>query len=178
MAEPVTVARPYAEAAFRQARDSQRLALWSDMLALLEAVVRDERVATRLGDPNVDERALEGAILAILGDRVDEPGRNFTTLLVQRGRLGVVPQVRELYEALRREHEGVIDAKVISALPMSEDELKYLLEPMETKYARRIQATVEVDPALISGARVIIGDKLFDATVRGRLDSMAAALSH
>jgi F-type H+-transporting ATPase subunit delta len=178
MAELTTIARPYAEAAFRLAVEGNALQHWSDMLGLIEAVVRDEQIASRIGDPNVDEQALESLILGTLGDRLDGSGRNFVQVLVQNGRLELIPQIRALYDELKREHEGVLEAKIISALPVGDDQVRPLLAALEKKYGRKVSAQVEVDPELIGGARIVVGDKVIDATVRGRLDAMAAALSH
>jgi F-type H+-transporting ATPase subunit delta len=178
MAELVTIARPYAEAAFKLAREENALERWSDMLALIEAVVTDENIAARIGDPNVDDRALEGLILGILGERLDGRGRNLVQVLVQNGRLDLVSHIRLLFEAQRREYEGLIEARIISALPMGEEQVARLREALERKHGRRVNAQVEVDPQLIGGARIVMGDKVIDATVRGRLDAMAVALSH
>ena len=177
MAELVTVARPYAEAAFRLAFESGKLAHWSDMLELIEAVVRDEQVAARIGDPNVDDHALEGVILGALGDRLDGQGRNLVQVLIQNGRLELTTHVRALYEELRREHEGVLEATFVSAFPMTDAEVRPLVQALEKKYGCKVNAQIEVDPELIGGARIIVGDKVIDATVRGRLDAMATALA-
>ena len=177
MAELATVARPYAEAAFKLALENGRLTEWSDMLALVDAVVSDEQVAQRIGDPNVDEQALEGLILGTLGDRLDGQGRNLVQVLVSNGRLELVSQIRALFDELKREHEGVLEATVISALPVTDDQVKPLLAALEKKFGRKVTAQVEVDPELIGGARIVVGDKVIDATVRGRLDAMAAALA-
>jgi F-type H+-transporting ATPase subunit delta len=178
MAELVTIARPYAEAAFGLALEANALQQWSDMLALVDAVVSDEQMQARIGDPNVDDRALESLILGILGDRLDGQGRNLVQVLIQNGRLELMPHIRALYEELRREHEGVVEATIISARPIGDDQVQPLLASLERKYGRKVSARVEVDPELIGGARIIIGDKVIDATVRGRLDAMATALTH
>jgi F-type H+-transporting ATPase subunit delta len=178
MAELVTIARPYAEAAFKLALENDNVAGWSDMLGLVDAVVRDERVASRIGDPNVDDRALEGLILGTLGDRLDGQGRNFVQVLIQNHRLELLPPIVALYGELHREYEGVVEARVISALPITDEQVRPLLAALEKKYGRKVNAQVEVDPQLIGGARIVVGDKVIDATVRGRLDAMAAALSH
>jgi F-type H+-transporting ATPase subunit delta len=178
MAELVTIARPYAEAAFKLALENSNLAGWSDMLALLEAVVLDARVASRIGDPNFDDRALESLILGALGDRLDGQGRNFVQVLIQNRRLELLPHVRALYEALRREHEGVLDANIVSALPIDDEQVRRLAAALEKKHGRKVNIQVDVDPSLIGGARIVVGDKVIDATVRGRLDAMAAALAH
>ncbi len=178
MAELVTIARPYAEAAFKLAGENQGFARWSDMLGLIDAVVRDPQVARHIGDPNVDATTLESFILGTLGDRLDGQGRNLVQVLVHNQRLEVLPQIRSLYEALRREHEGVVEARIVSALPITDDQVRQVLAALEKKYGRKVNAKVEIDPALIGGARIVVGDKVIDATVRGRLDAMAAALAH
>jgi F-type H+-transporting ATPase subunit delta len=178
MAELVTVARPYGEAAFKLALEGNALERWSEMLALIEAVVIDENVAARIGDPNVDDRALESLILGILGERLDGHGRNLVQVLVQNGRLDLVSHIRSLYEEQRREHEGLIEARIISAMPLGDDQVARLREALERKHGRRVNAQVEIDPGLIGGARIVVGDKVIDATVRGRLDAMAVALTH
>ena len=178
MAELVTIARPYAEAVFRLAREQSDFESWSQGLALLEAVTQDASVSALIKDPNVSALALESLILGVGGDRLSGPARNFIQLLLANGRLELVPQVRTLFEALRREHESVVEAQVISALPVTDAQLAELVSRLEATCRRRVRAKVEVDPTLIGGARIVIGDKVIDATVRGRLEQMAAALAH
>jgi F-type H+-transporting ATPase subunit delta len=178
MAELVTIARPYAEAAFKLALENKSLSGWSDTLSLLEAVVGDERVARLIGDPNMDDRALESFVLGAIGDRLDGQGRNLVQVLIQNQRLGLVSHIRPLYEELRRQHEGVLEATIVSALPIDDEQVRQVVAALETKYARKVNARVEIDAALIGGARIVVGDKVIDATVRGRLDAMAAALAH
>ena len=102
MAELITIARPYAEAAYRLALEGNALERWSDMLAMLDTVVSDENVASRIGDPNVEAQALEGLILGALGERLDGQGRNLVQVLIDNGRLDLVPEMRAQFEALKR----------------------------------------------------------------------------
>ena len=178
MAELATIARPYAEAAFRIALESEGLDRWSDTLQLLDAAVSDEALASRLHDPNVSNEALEGVLLGALGERLDGPGRNFVQVLIQNGRLDLVREIKAQYDELKREHLGVLEARIVSAMPMNDDQVRPLVSALEAKYKRRVNAQVEVDPQLIGGARILVGDKVIDATVRGRLDAMRAALAH
>ena len=177
MAEVATVARPYAEAAFKLALEGRNLAGWSDMLSLLGTVVADDAVAAHVDDPNIDDRALESLLLGIFGDKLDGQGRNFLQVLVQNQRLMLLPQIRIQYEELRREHEGVLEATIMSALQISDEQVRSLVAALEAKNGRKVTARVEVDPELIGGVRIVVGDKVIDATVRGRLDAMAAALA-
>jgi F-type H+-transporting ATPase subunit delta len=177
MAEVATVARPYAEAAFKLALESRNLAGWSDMLSLLGTVVADDTVAAHVDDPNIDDRALESLLLGIFGDKLDGQGRNFLQVLVQNRRLMLLPQIRTQYEELRRGHEGVLEALIVSALQISDEQVAQLVASLEAKNGRKVTARVEVDPELIGGVRIVVGDKVIDATVRGRLDAMAAALA-
>lgn len=178
MAELVTIARPYAEAVFKLAREKDNLAGWSRILAVLEALVRDPQLQACIGDPNVNAQELEGLILGVAGDSVNGAGRNFVQVLVSNDRLALLPEIRALYDNLRREHEGILEAKIISALPLDDNQRAELQARLEAKYRRKVSAEVEVDPRLIGGVRIVIGDKVIDATVRGKLDAMAAALSH
>lgn len=178
MAEPVTIARPYAEAAFKLAREQNTLPAWSDALALISAVAADAQVAALIDSPQVNAAQLEGVIIGAIGKHLSGEARNFVQVLVQNRRLGVIGQIRESYEALRREHEGTMEATVVSALPVDDGLLKPLVSALEKKYGRKITARVELDPQLIGGLKIMVGDKVIDATVRGRLDAMAAALTH
>ncbi len=178
MAEPVTIARPYAEAAFKLAREQNALSAWSDALELISAVAADAQVAALIDTPQVNAAQLEGVIIGAIGKHLTGEARNFVQVLAQNRRLGVIGQIRESYEALRREHEGTMEATVVSALPVDDALLKPLVSALEKKYGRRITARVELDPQLIGGLKIMVGDKVIDATVRGRLDAMAAALTH
>jgi F-type H+-transporting ATPase subunit delta len=178
MAEPITIARPYAEAAFKLAREQNALVKWSEALASLDAVVGDAQVLACISDPKVSAQQLEGLVLGVIGDRVDGSARNFVQVLVQNGRLELTPQIRAHFENLKREHEGVLEAQIISALAISDEQVKQLVSALETKYQRKVTAKVETDAQLIGGVKIVVGDKVIDATVRGKLDAMAAALAH
>jgi len=178
MAEPVTIARPYAEAVFKLAAESNALPVWSDALANIAGVVKDERVQACISDPKVSAQQLEGLLLGVMGDKLPGEARNFVQVLVQNGRLELMPHIRTHFEALKREKEGVLEATIISALPIDDAQVKQLVAQLETKYQRKVTAQVETDASLIGGVKIVVGDKVIDATVRGKLDAMAAALTH
>lgn len=178
MAELVTIARPYAEAAFKLAREEATFEGWSGALALLGAVIEEPRMQALIADPNVGVGELERVILAVAGEHLPGYARNLAQVLVENDRLELVPQIGALYEALRREHESVVEANIISAFPLADEQLRQLVARLEASHQRRVRATVEVDPALIGGVKIVVGDRVIDATVRGRLEQMAAALAH
>lgn len=178
MAEPVTIARPYSEAVFKIARDENVLAAWSDVLALLEAIVIDPRMQACINDPKLGAQQVEALVLGIAGERLNGSGRNLVQVLAQGGRLLLLPQIRALYEDARRSHEGVLEARIVSAQPLSDEQTARLVARLEAKYRRKVSVRIEIDPRLIGGVKIMVGDKVIDATVRGRLDQMAAALTH
>jgi len=176
MAETRTIARPYAEAVFRLAKAKDELAAWSDMLQLTSAIVADERIRTLIGNPKVPPRRLGELLLSICGDRLNDEGRNFALLLAENGRVEILPEVSEMFEQLKTQHEGVLCAQILSAFPMNDAQLGDLVAHLEKKFKRKIEAKVSVDPELIGGVKVEIGDEVLDASVRGKLEAMAVAL--
>jgi F-type H+-transporting ATPase subunit delta len=176
MAETVTIARPYAEAAFKLAREQNQLEPWSQMLGLLDAVVRDADVARCIADPNVSAQQLESLILGVCGDRLDGAGRNFVQVLVHNNRLLLLPEIRAMFERLRLEQEGVLEAEIYSAFEINDAQIAQLVKKLESKYQRKVRAQVSVDSTLIGGIKIVVGDNVVDATVRGKLDAMSTAL--
>ena len=111
-------------------------------------------------------------------DRLSGEARNFVQVLVANSRLDLMPMIRAQFESLKREKEGVLEAKIISALNMDDAQVKQLVAQLEAKFQRKVTATVETDSTLIGGVKIVVGDKVIDGTVRGKLDAMAAALAH
>lgn len=176
MAEQLTLARPYAEAVFRLATEHNAQAAWSAMLTLAASVASDEQVHRMATDPNVSSQQLERLLLAVCGDKLDPQGVNFLKLLVENGRVTLLPQIQASFEKLRAEQSGEIEASVTSAFPLTDVQLADLVGVLETRLKRKVKATVKVDAALIGGVTVVAGDEVLDASVRGKLDSMAHAL--
>ena len=177
MAELATIARPYAEAAYRLAKQSNGLAAWSDQLALVASVYEDPQMQAAMANPKVTSVEVERLLLAICGDRIGGPARNLIQLLVHNRRLAVVPEIRAMFEELKLQDEGMVDAKISSAYPMDDSQRNQVVNLLSTRFKRKINATVTVDPDLIGGIKVEVGDKVWDASVRGRLQTMAATLT-
>jgi F-type H+-transporting ATPase subunit delta len=176
MAEPSTVARPYAEAVFKLADASGALAKWSDMLAALAAVAADARVATAIRDPNLGDAKVAGLFLSILAGKLSGDAENLVRVLAENGRLELLPEIRDQFEALKNEREGVVEAEVQSAFELTGDQAGDLVARLEKKLGRKVKARVSVDKSLIGGVRVLVGDKVIDGSARAQLDALENAL--
>lgn len=177
MAEAVTIARPYAEAVFGLAEAAGALERWSRALARMAQVVAHPEVRAAIGDPNLPAGALYGLVAAGCGELAADE-QNFLRVLVENDRLALLPQIRALYESLKNEREGVVEATIVTAYPLADGELDALVADLERRFGRRIRPRVTVDRELIGGVRVEVEDEVIDGSVRGKLAAMAAALMH
>ena len=177
MAQKTTVARPYAGAAFQLAQAAGALADWGDGLATAAAVVEDSRVARVLGHPRVDDDRKAGLVLDICGEALDTQQRNFVRLLIQRNRIGVLPEISYQYDRLRAEYEKTLDAELIAAHPVDDAARDRLAEALSQRLARTVSLSTQVDESLIGGAVIRAGDLVIDGSVRGRLNRLTSALS-
>jgi F-type H+-transporting ATPase subunit delta len=176
MAEPSTVARPYAEAAFRLADETGALAKWSEMLAALALVASDERVRAAAADPNLNHEQVAGLFIAILAGRLSGDAENFVRVLAENGRLDLLREIRAQFEALKNEREGVLEAEVHSAFELSEAQVADLAQRLEKKTGRKVRTKVHLDKDLIAGVRIVLGDKVIDGSARAQLGALETAL--
>ena len=175
MAENVTLARPYAEAAFQLARANSALGPWQQALDRMAAVAADAQMVECITNPRLQTSQVSQLFLDVAGSLSAEQ-QNFVRLLVDNERLQVLPEIRDLYVELKNGQEGVKEADIASAFPLDDATLKNLVAELEARFQCRIQATVSLDPELIGGVRIAVGDQVIDASVRGKLAAMATAL--
>ena len=176
MAEPSTIARPYAEAVFRLADAQGKLGDWSVALANLSAVAADERIRAAVADPNRPAAKSAALIISVLAGQLPPDGENFIRVLAENGRLDVLAEINTQYLALKNEREGVIEAEVESAFEMNEGQVADLVARLEKKTGRKVKARVSVDASLIGGVKVTIGDKVMDGSARAQLVALENAL--
>jgi F-type H+-transporting ATPase subunit delta len=176
MAEPSTVARPYAEAAFRLADEAGALAKWSEMLGALALVAEDARVQTAIADPNRSDAQAAGLFIAVLAGKLSGEAENFLRVLAHNGRLELLPEIRTQFEALKNEREGVLEAEVHSAFELSDAQVAELAQRLEKKTGRKIRAQLHIDKELIAGVRIVVGDKVIDGSARAQLGALETAL--
>jgi F-type H+-transporting ATPase subunit delta len=176
MAEPSTIARPYAEAVYRLADSDDKLDAWSAMLANLSQVAVDSGVAAALKDPNLSRPKAAGTLIGILSGQLSAEAENLVRVLADNGRLEVLPEIASQFEVLKNERQGVVEAEIVSALPLENDQLEALVSRLEARTGKRVKPQVSVDRDLIAGVRVLIGDKVIDGSVRAQLQALEAAL--
>lgn len=176
MADLTTIARPYAEAVFALADKAGALTPWSEALARLAAVAQAPEMAGLLGNPGVSDAQVVDLFVAAAGEMPAE-AKNLLGALAENKRLSVLPEVAALYEAQKAEREGAVDAHIASAFPLEGAELAALVGDLERRFKRKVRPQVSVDPELIGGARIQVGDQVIDGSVRGKLEAMRIGLT-
>lgn len=177
MADKSTIARPYAKAAFEEARDRGRLGPWSQALRTAAVVVSDSRVAELLGNPRVTAEELADLVAGLSGAELDQEGRNFVSALADNHRLALLPEISARFDELKSEAEGVIDVTVTSAAPLDEAQRGALSAALERRLKRSVRLQCQTDPALIGGAVLRAGDLVIDGSLRANLERIAYALT-
>ncbi len=172
MAEKVTIARPYARAAFGFAQEHNAFEAWSGLLGTASAVVADERVAKLLSNPRVTPDQLVGLIADIAGKELNEQGTNFLNTLAENRRLNLLPQITSIFEVLRAEVENTADVQVISAIPLDDTQRQRLAAALKKRLRRDVRLHCEVDASLLGGAIVRSGDMVIDGSLRAGLEKL------
>lgn len=176
MAEAITVARPYAVAAWRHAQTEGKADLWTEMLGFMTAVIENETMARIVADPRVDKAQLSQLMLDVCGGRLSEVAENFVRLLVENGKLGLMPEIFRVFGQLKSEAGGAVDARLISAYPVNAKFEQDIAAAMQKRLSREVNFTTEQDKSLLGGVVIRVGDMVIDASVKGKLESLAAEL--
>lgn len=177
MAELITLARPYAKAAFERAREADALGAWGDMLGLAAAIAEDEEVAGRVMDnPLIAPDGAAGFFLDVGGERFSEDFANLLRLMAENRRLRLLPETNRLYASYRAEAEKTLDVSVTAAVEPPGDFSDRLAEALGKRFGRAVTVTVDVDASLLGGALIRAGDTVVDGTLRTRLDKLASEI--
>lgn len=171
----MTLARPYARAAFAIAREDGQAAQWSDALGFAARVAADPQVAALLVHPSLTH---EHAVTLLAPEGAGDKFAGFLSLLADNGRLGVLPEISGMYEDLRAEDEHVVLAKVTSAAELPEAEVQQIRDALKRRFGREVQVETAVDESLIGGAVISAGDVVIDGSLKGKLERLQSALAH
>lgn len=176
MAEISTIARPYAEAIYRVAKQGD-LERWAGWLSTMAEVAANPEMAQVIGDPKLDHGQLYDLFVGVTGLSLDDAGRNFVRALIENDRLLALPEIASQFHALKNAGAGMADAHIYSAFPLSEAQVADLVKVLERKFAVKINPSVTLDESLIGGVRVVVNDEVLDSSVRTRLEAMRVALT-
>ena len=177
MADRLTIARPYARAAFEEAQAQRRLAAWSEALGVAARVVRDPRVAALLDNPRITPEQLARLVTGIAAGELGHTGANFLGTLAASHRLGFLPEIAALFDTLKDQALGVADVTVTSAAALDEAHRRKLTAALEKRLQRSVRLHCNTEPALIGGALLRSGDLVIDGSLRTRLERIAYELT-
>ena len=185
MADNNTIARPYAQAIFEVAQENNALAEFSESLSAAAELMADGEAAAFLARPSLDDvqrlEFLQGLFAAAVGENTalsggSQHGTNFLKLLIENGRVGVLPEIAAHFEALKAEVENSVDVTVTSATALSASQQQEIVKALQEKLGRDVRIETEIDENLIGGAVIRAGDIVIDGSLRARLQSLTDAL--
>lgn len=177
MAELVTLARPYAKAAFEVASGEGRLGVWQGMLSAAGAVVANEKMQVALSSPALTGEQQAKLMLDVCGDALDAKMSNLVSALASNKRLTLLPEIAVQFAALKAQQEKTLAVEVVSAFPLDAAASDRLSQALAKKWQCNVQLETEVDSKLLGGVVIKAGDTVIDASIRGRMLKLADALS-
>jgi F-type H+-transporting ATPase subunit delta len=176
MSNLATLARPYAKAAFALAEGEQDLAGWEAMLNLASTIAEDEAMAALLDSPEVSAAEAAKVIADAGGAGFNDRFRGFLSVLADNGRLQLLPEIAGLYRGLRAEAEKRLQVRVVSAVPLDDDQAGRMREALARRFECEIELENEIDERVIGGAVIYAGDEVIDGSLRGRLQKLSSSL--
>ena len=176
MTELATLARPYAVAVYKRARETDSTRKWSQVLGFLAEIMEDPRMARAAANPKTKRDQFTKAFLDLCQGRLDAEAENFVKLLIDNRRLGLIKSISEQFERYRAEEEGYIEVDLCTAYPLDDDERDQLSKVLQRTLGKRPHLNVRVDESLIGGVLVRAGDRVIDASLRGQIQRLANTL--
>jgi F-type H+-transporting ATPase subunit delta len=177
MQEKLTIARPYAQAAFGYASAAGDVAAWSSALHTLAAVVEHPQLRQLIKHPRVTNEQIQEILCELLGAQLDEKRTNFIQTLLEADRMDLAPEIAQHFERHKAAAEGVVDVQVESAFELQEAEQKRIADAIRMRVRKDCVVTSTVNPELIGGAVIRVGDSVIDLSLRGRLRALTQRLA-
>ncbi len=176
MSELSTLARPYAEAAFKRAKEVHSAKDWSESLAFLSAVMQDKELRTIIDNPRVGQQQATQLMLDICQEHIHDEAVNLLKVLIENGRLTLVPQIAELFEQYKADDEGYVNVDLYTAYALTKAEENKYVKMLEKQLGKKVIASVSIDKTLIGGVLAKAGDKVLDGSISGQLHQLAKRL--
>ncbi len=177
MSELTTAARPYARAAFDYASTNGVTDQWAEMLGFCAAVADDATMKAALDQPSLNRQQSAELFNEVCAEKLDESSKNFIKLLAENDRISLLPDIAVLYHHYQTEAEGAVDAQLISALEVSDQQVQAISASLAKRLGKKIAITTSIDETLIGGAIIRAGDMVIDGSVRGRLEKLSTTLT-
>lgn len=177
MSDISTTARPYARAVFESAREKASQSKWSEALALMSLVANDPTMNDVLASPKMTKAQKGDLFASVCAEKIDDNGKNLIMLLAENERLLELPAIAEQFEAFRSADEGIVEAEVTSAMPLTKEQEAALKESLKKKLGSEVILTTKVDESLIGGVVIRAGDLVIDGSIQSQLASLSNALN-
>lgn len=177
MSELTTAARPYAKAVFELAQQTDALQEWSDQLAAMSAVVATEDSAALLAHPRMSKAQKTEIFSDVVGDDLSEGGRNLLATLSENDRFVLIPEIAAIFEGMKAEAEGAVEAEVVAAQKMTKKQEETIAAALQKRLGREVKLVTSIDPSLMGGAIIRAGDLVIDGSIQSRLKNMMTSMS-
>lgn len=178
MSELTTAARPYARAVFEMAESSGKLGEWSELLGFMSGLASNEQVVELLASPKMAKQSGANAFIELADGKLNDEAKNLVAMLAENNRLSLLPGMSVIYEVLKDEAEGSVEAIVTAAKKLTQAEEKSIADALGKRLGRKVKLKVSVDDALLGGAIIQAGDLVIDGSLRGRLAKMTSAVTN
>ena len=176
MSELATLARPYASAVFKRAKETVTTTKWSEDLAFLSTIVVSKEMIDVAANPKINKDKFVELVLDICSGQIEGETTNFLKLLLQNNRLALLPDIAKQFEVLKAEDEGYVEVEVVSAYAFTKEAQNKFAASLAKKFGKKIHMNVTVDKSLIGGVLVRAGDRVIDGSVRGQIQHLQKAL--
>ncbi len=178
MSELTTAARPYARAVFEMAENAGKLGEWSEMLGFMSGIASNDQVVELLASPKMAKQSGADAFIELADGKLNDEAKNLVSMLAENDRLSLLPEMSVIYEVLKDEAEGSVEANVTAAKKLTQGEEKSISDALSKRLGRKVKLKVSVDDALLGGAIIQAGDLVIDGSLRGRLSKMTSAVTN
>ena len=176
MADNASIARPYAQAVFDLAQETNSFDEWSAALSHLTAISNDDDFSALVSDPRVESSRITDLLVDLCKDNLPEGGDNFVTLLVQNGRVDALTDIEQLFNELVAKAKAIVNAHVTTAIALTDDQKSSLASALESRLGLKVEIEETVDVSLVGGAIVKAGDLVIDGSAKGRIEKLTTAL--
>lgn len=176
MTELSTLARPYAEAVFKRAKETNSMLEWADELLFLSEVAKNPSLIGIFNNPKVSKESISQLLLDISQDQIKEEAKNLLKILIDNAKIALLPKISEMFEVHKAEAEGYVNVELISAYALSKAELSKYSTMLEKQLHKKVNAVVTIDKSLLGGVLAKAGDKVIDGSIKGQIHQLAKKL--